>query len=359
MLTTLLTTLATIAPEANEAIQTTGTATWILIGIIGVIAVVVFYAVSSVFNMWLQALTSNAPVSLLPLFMMRFRKVPPHIIITARIIAKKAGIDLSSDRLEAHYLAGGHVMKVVNALVAANKAGIDLSFDRACAIDLAGRDVFAAVQTSVNPKVIDVPDAAGGRNTIDGIAGDGIQLKVKARVTVRTNLDRLVGGATEETIIARVGEGIVTTIGSSKDHMIVLENPDRISKTVLERGLDAGTAFSILSIDIADIDVGENIGARLRADRAEADKKVAQAEAERQRAMAVAREQEMVALVAENRAKVVLAEAEVPMAIAEAFRKGNLGIMDYYNLKNVQADTDMRQAIANPNQAKSANNSNA
>jgi uncharacterized protein YqfA (UPF0365 family) len=320
--------------------------------IIGIAILALLYSIGSVFSLWFQALTSNAPVGMVQLFMMRFRKVNPTVIVTARITAKKAGIDVPTDRLEAHYLAGGHVMRVVNAIIAANKASMPLTFDRSCAIDLAGRDVLAAVQTSVNPKVIDVPDSSAGRNTIDGIAGDGIQLKVKARVTVRTNLDRLVGGATEETIIARVGEGIVTTIGSAKSHMEVLENPDRISKTVLGRGLDSGTAFEILSIDIADIDVGENVGARLRTDKAEADKKVAQAEAERQRAMAVAREQEMIALVQENRAKVVLAEAEVPMAIAEAFRKGNLGVMDYYNLKNVQADTEMRHGIANPPAAK-------
>ena len=315
----------------------------------GAVAVLAFlFAVGSVFSLWFQALTSNAPVGLLQLFMMRFRKVNATVIVTARITAKKAGIDISSDKLEAHYMAGGHVMRVVSALIAAHKANIQLSFDRACAIDLAGRDVLDAVQTSVNPKVIDVPDGKQGRSTIDGIAGDGIQLKVKARVTVRTNIDSLVGGATEETIIARVGEGIVTTIGSSQSYLSVLENPDKISKTVLARGLDAGTAFSILSIDIADIDVGENVGARLRTDKAEADKKVAQAEAERQRAMAVAREQEMVALVQENRAKVVLAEAEIPLAMAEAFRKGSLGVMDYYSMKNVMADTDMRSSIAHP-----------
>jgi len=291
---------------------------------------------------------SKAPVDLMAIILMRFRKVNPTVIVTARITAKKAGIDIPTDELEAHYMAGGRIGRVVSALIAANKANIALSFDRACAIDLAGRDVLAAVQTSVNPKVIDVPSGEMARATIDGIAGDGIQLKVKARVTVRTALDRLVGGATEETIIARVGEGIVTTIGSSASHMMVLENPDRISKTVLARGLDAGTAFEILSIDIADIDVGENIGARLRTDKAEADKKVAQAEAEQQRARAVAEEQVQVAKVQENRAKVVLAEAEIPLAIAEAFRSGRLGIMDYYNLRNVQADTDMRNAIANP-----------
>lgn len=318
----------------------------------GIVILAVLYAVGSVFGLWFQALTSNAQVGLLQLFMMRFRKVNATIIVNARITAKKAGIDITSDKLEAHFMAGGHVMRVVSALIAAHKANIQLTFDRACAIDLAGRDVLDAVQTSVNPKVIDVPDGKQGRSTIDGIAGDGIQLKVKARVTVRTNIDSLVGGATEETIIARVGEGIVTTIGSSQSYLSVLENPDKISKTVLARGLDAGTAFSILSIDIADIDVGENVGARLRTDKAEADKKVAQAEAERQRAMAVAREQEMVALVQENRAKVVLAEAEIPLAMADAFRKGNLGIMDYYSMKNIQSDTEMRQSIAHPTQPK-------
>lgn len=321
------------------------------VGII-VLLSIFWWLIGSNFMLFFQSVASNATVSLASIIFMRIRKVNPVIIVTARITAKKAGIDISADKLEAHFLAGGHVVRVTNALIAANKAAIPLSFDRACAIDLAGRDVYEAVATSVNPKVIDVPAAGSGRSTIDGIAGDGIQLKVKARVTVRTALDRLVGGATEETIIARVGEGIVTTIGSAENHMMVLENPDRISKTVLGRGLDAGSAFEILSIDIADIDVGENIGARLRTDKAEADKKVAQAEAERQRAMAVAREQEMVALVQENRAKVVLAEAEIPLAIAEAFRKGQLGIMDYYNMRNVQADTEMRHSIANPTVAK-------
>ncbi len=321
--------------------------------LLGIGALVVFlsifwWLIGSNVMLWFQSVASNATVSLTSIIFMRVRKVNPQIIVTARITAKKAGIDIPADKLEAHYLAGGHVVRVTTALIAAHKAAIPLNFDRACAIDLAGRDVLDAVQTSVNPKVIDVPASNSGRNTIDGIAGDGIQLKVKARVTVRTNLERLVGGATEETIVARVGEGIVTTIGSSANHMVVLENPDRISKTVLGRGLDAGSAFEILSIDIADIDVGENIGARLRTDKAEADKKVAQAEAERQRAMAVAREQEMVALTQENRAKVVLAEAEIPLAMAEAFRKGQLGIMDYYNMKNVQADTEMRHSIANP-----------
>ena len=315
--------------------------------VIGVIVVLVVGGmVSSFFWLWWQSILSKAPVSLLQIIFMRFRKVPATVIVTARIIAKKAGIDLSADDLEAHYLAKGHVMRVVQALVSASKANIALSYDRACAIDLAGRDVKEAVDTSVNPKVIDVPSGTMSKSTIDGVAGDGIQLKVKARVTVRTNLDRLVGGATEETIVARVGEGIVTTIGSARSHMEVLENPDRISKVVLERSLDSGTAFEILSVDIADIDVGDNIGARLQIDQAEAEKKVAQAKAERQRAMAVAREQEMVALTQENRAKVVLAEAEIPQAMAEAFRNGNLGIMDYYKMKNILADTSMRDAIA-------------
>jgi len=295
--------------------------------------------------LWWQSILSNATVGLLQIIFMRFRKVNPAVIVTVRITAKKAGTDLSADQLEAHWLAGGNVARVVQALISASKANISLDYDRACAIDLAGRDVQEAVGTSVNPKVIDVPSGAMGRNTIDGIAGDGIQLKVKARVTVRTNLDRLVGGATEETIVARVGEGIVTTIGSAKNHMEVLENPDKISKMVLQRGLDSGTAFEILSIDIADIDVGDNIGARLKIDQAEADKKVAQAQAERQRALAVAREQEMVALVQENRAKVVLAEAEVPKALADALRAGNIGVMDYYQMQNILADTRMRSSI--------------
>jgi uncharacterized protein YqfA (UPF0365 family) len=314
--------------------------------IIGIILLVIIAIIWSAFWLWWQSILSNAPVSLLQIIFMRFRKVNPSTIVTARITAKKAGIDLNSDQLEAHYLAGGDVVRVIQALISANKASIALSYDRACAIDLAGRHVKEAVHTSVNPKVIDVPSGAMARGTIDAIAGDGIQLKVKARVTVRTNIDRLVGGATEETIVARVGEGIVTTIGSAKSHMMVLENPDRISKTVLQRGLDAGTAFEILSIDIADIDVGENIGARLRIDQAEADKQVAQAQAERQRALAVAREQEMRALVEENRAKVVLAEAEVPKAMADAFRSGRLGVMDYYQMQNILADTRMRAAIA-------------
>jgi uncharacterized protein YqfA (UPF0365 family) len=276
---------------------------------------------------------------------MWLRHVNPGIIVDSRIMLSKAGIEIDSDMLETHFLARGDVIKVSRALVAANKANIPLPFQRAAAIDLAGRDVLEAVRTSVNPKVIDCPDAAKGKHTIDAVAKDGIQLQVKTRVTVRANIERLVGGATEETIIARVGEGIVTTIGSSESYKVVLENPDTISKRVLEKGLDAGTAFEILSIDIADIDVGVNVGAKLQADQAEADKRRFQAEAEKRRAAAQAREQEMLALVQENRAKVVLAEAEIPLAIAEAFRNGHLGVMDYYRLKNIQADTDMRTAI--------------
>ena len=318
--------------------------------IIGIIVLAILSLIWNAFWLWWQSVLSNATVGLFQIIFMRFRKVNPTSVVTNRITAKKAGIDLSADELEAHYLAGGDVSRVVQSLISAHKADIVLSYDRACAIDLAGRDVKEAVDTSVNPKVIDVPSGEMGRATIDGIAGDGIQLKVKARVTVRTNLDRLVGGATEEPIVARVGEGIVTTIGSSDSHMSVLENPDRISKVVLERGLDSGTAFEILSIDIADIDVGDNVGARLKIDQAEAEKKVAQAQAERQRALAVAREQEMTALVEENRAKVVLAEAQVPKAIASAFDAGNLGVMDFVKYRNMEADTSMRSAIAGPDE---------
>ncbi|MDR1287943.1 MAG: flotillin-like protein FloA [Treponema sp.] len=297
------------------------------------------------FGLWFRALLSGAYVGMGKLIGMWLRHVNPGIIVDSRIMLSKAGIEVASDMLETHFLARGDVMKVSRALVAANKANIELPFQRAAAIDLAGRDVLDAVKTSVNPKVIDCPDASKGKHTIDAVAKDGIQLQVKARVTVRANIERLVGGATEETIIARVGEGIVTTIGSSESYKTVLENPDTISKRVLEKGLDAGTAFEILSIDIADIDVGANVGAKLQADQAEADKRRFQAEAEKRRAAAQAREQEMIALVQENRAKVVLAEAEIPLAISEAFRKGNLGIMDYYRMKNIQADTDMRSSI--------------
>jgi len=311
-----------------------------------VFLIVVFAVVISFFRLWLRAFLSGASVSMMGLVGMSLRKVNPSVIVDSRIMAVKAGLNISTNELETHYLAGGNVVRVVQALIAANKANIPLSFQKATAIDLAGRDVLDAVQTSVRPKVIDCPNPASGPSTVAAVAMDGIQLKAKARVTVRTNINTLVGGATEETIIARVGEGIVTTIGSSESHKRVLENPDTISKTVLARGLDAGTAFEILSIDIADVDVGENIGAQLQIMQAEADKQIAQARAEERRAMARAREQEMQALVVEMRSRVVQAEAEIPKAMADAFRTGNFGIMDYYRMKNVMADTDMRSSIA-------------
>ncbi|MDR2768006.1 MAG: flotillin-like protein FloA [Treponema sp.] len=314
----------------------------VIIAIIGIGFLMLFFRF---FGLWFRALLSGAHVGLGRLIGMWLRHVKEGVIVDSRIMLSKAGIEVSSDLLETHFLARGDVMKVSRALVAANKANIPLPFQRAAAIDLAGRDVLDAVRTSVNPKVIDCPDTSKGKTTIDAVAKDGIQLQVKARVTVRANIERLVGGATEETIIARVGEGIVTTIGSSESYKSVLENPDTISRTVLSKGLDAGTAFEILSIDIADIDVGANIGAKLQADQAEADKRRFQAEAEKRRAAAQAQEQEMLALVQENRAKVVLAEAQIPLAISEAFKNGHLGVMDYYRLKNVQADTDMRSSI--------------
>lgn len=314
--------------------------------IIGVIALVFLAFFLKFFGLWFRALLSGAPIKLGRLVGMWIRRVRSGVIVDSRIMLTKAGMQIDSDLLETHYLAGGDVLRVSKALVAASKAGIDLSFAKAAAIDLAGRDVLDAVKTSVNPKVIDCPNPEKGRRTIDAVAKDGIQLKARTRVTVRANIERLVGGATEETIIARVGEGIVTTIGSAGSYKDVLENPDQISKRVLEKGLDAGTAFEILSIDIADVDVGENVGAKLQADQAEADKRRFQAVAEQRRAAAKAREQEMSALVVENRSKVVLAEAEIPKAIAEAFREGNLGIMDYYRLRNIQADTQMRQSIS-------------
>ncbi len=316
---------------------------FVLAGILGMALMVLFI---KFFGLWFRALLSGAPVGLGNLVGMWIRRVKPSQIVDSRIMLTKAGIDIDTNQLETHFLAGGDVIKVAKAIIAANKANIPLTFQRAAAIDLAGRDVLDAVRTSVNPKVIDCPDPLKGKLTIDAVAKDGIQLKAKTRVTVRANIERLVGGATEETIIARVGEGIVTTIGSSQTYKGVLENPDLISKRVLEKGLDAGTAFEILSIDIADVDVGDNVGAKLQADQAEADRRRFQAEAEKRRAIARAREQEMVALVQENRAKVVLAEAEVPKAMAEAFRKGHLGIMDYYRMRNIQADTDMRQSIS-------------
>ena len=302
-----------------------------------VLLMVFFYLVPV--SQWIQCILNGVRISLLQLVAMRLRKVPPSIIVNAMINSKKAGLNLSSDLLEAHYLAGGHVQRVVNALISADKANIPLDFKAATAIDLAGRDVFEAVQMSVNPKVIDTPNVAA-------VAKNGIQLIVKARVTVRANINQLVGGAGEETVLARVGEGIVTSIGSAESHAFVLENPDSISKVVLSKGLDAGTAFEILSIDIADIDVGKNIGAELQMDQANADKNIAQAKAEERRSMAVAAEQEMKAEAQKMRAKVIEAEAEVPLAMAEAFRNGNLGIMDYYKMKNIQAYTDMRESIS-------------
>jgi len=316
----------------------------------GLIFLVLFFVFAQFINVYIQALFSGAKITMFELVGMRLRKVDLRTIVVNRIRAKKANLDISTNQLETHYLSGGNVSKVISALIAAQGAKIKLDWDMARAIDLAGRDIFEAVQTSVNPKVIDCPAQGGPRSTIDAVAQDGIQLKATARVTVRTNLARLVGGATEETIIARVGEGIVTTIGSAKTHKAVLENPDNISKTVMAKGLDAGSAFEILSIDIADIDVGENIGAQLQAAQAEADKKRFQAEAEKRRAMAMAQAEENKAKIEENKALVVLAEAEIPRAIADAFRQGNLGVVDFYKLKNVQADTLMRNSIAGSGQ---------
>ena len=323
----------------------------LVIGIALVIfVVIVFFFVVSYIGIWFRAWLSKAPVPISNMVAMRFRRVPVGLIVDQRITAMKAGIDISPDLLEAHYLAGGNVNNVVLSLIAADKAGIPLDFNRACAIDLAtkgtGKTVLEAVYTSINPKVIDCPSATSGRTAIDGVAKDGIRVKVKARVTVRTHLDQFVGGATEETIVARVGEGIVSSIGTADTYKDVLEQPDRISKTVLAKGLDSGTAFEILSIDIADLDIGENIGAHLQADQADADKRVAQAKAEVRRAAAVALEQEMSARTQEMRAKVVEAEAQVPLAMADAFRQGNLGVMDYLRMKNIQADTSMRGSIA-------------
>ena len=309
-----------------------------IVGLLSFIAIwIIFYFIPV--GLWFSALVSGVKINLLQLFLMRWRRVPPAVIVSSMIEGTKAGLQLDPNELEAHYLAGGNVTNVVHALVSAQKANINLNFQMATAIDLAGRDVFEAVQMSVNPKVINTPPVAA-------VAKDGIQLIAKARVTVRANIKQLVGGAGEETVLARVGEGIVSSIGSAVSHKVVLENPDSISRVVLEKGLDAGTAFEILSIDIADIDVGKNIGAQLQMDQADADKNIAQAKAEERRAMAVALEQENLAKAQEARAKVILAEAEVPLAMAEAFRNGNLGIMDYYKMKNIMADTQMRDAIS-------------
>ena len=309
----------------------------IFVALIIIVVAVVFSFIP--LGLWISALAARVPVGIFALIGMRLRRVVPAKIVNPLIKATKAGLDLNVNKLEGHFLAGGNVDRVVNALIAAQRAEIPLQFERAAAIDLAGRDVLQAVQMSVNPKVIETPVVAA-------VAKDGIEVKARAKVTVRANIDRLVGGAGEETIIARVGEGIVTTIGSSDNHKVVLENPDRISNTVLNKGLDSGTAYEILSIDVADVDVGKNIGAQLQTDQAEADKRIAQAKAEERRAMAVAKEQEMIAAVQEMRAKVTEAEAEVPKAMAQALREGNLGVMDYYQMKNVMADTDMRSNIS-------------
>lgn len=313
----------------------------LIIAVVGGIILLFVFLYFVPVNLWITARFSAVKVGLLELVFMRIRKVPPRIVVDAMITATKAGLEVTTTDLETHYLAGGNVPSVIKALISADKANITLGFQQATAIDLAGRDVFEAVQISVNPKVITTPKVAA-------VAADGIQLIAVARVTVRANIQQLVGGAGEDTILARVGEGIVTSIGSAGTHKEVLENPDKISKLVLQRGLDAGTAFEILSIDIADVDVGANIGAQLQTDQAQADLKVAEAKAEERRAMAVAEEQEMKAKSQEARAKVIEAEAEIPLAVAEAFRSGNLGVMDYYKLENIQADTDMRESIAKP-----------
>jgi uncharacterized protein YqfA (UPF0365 family) len=324
--------------------------------IVGIIALVVGTIVISLIGAYVKALFNGASVSMSKLIALKLASIPYGLIVDARITAVRAGIPIDIDQIASHFQAGGNVVPTVQAIIAAKKAGIELNWDRACAIDLAtkgsGKSVVEAVRTSVDPKVIDCPNPEGGRPTIDGVAKDGIQVKVKARVTVRTNLDRFVGGAKENTIIARVGEGIVTTIGSAETYKVVLESPDSISKTVLARGLDAGTAFEILSIDIADVDVGVNVGAALQVAQAEANKNMAQAQAEIRRAAAVALEQEMRARVQEMQAKVVEAQAQVPLAMAEAFRSGHLGVMDYYRMQNIQADTEMRGAIAQPESGK-------
>ncbi len=320
--------------------------------LVGIVLLVVVAVIFSLIGAWVKALFNGAAVPMSKLVALKLASIPYGLVVDARITAVRAGIDVSADQIASHFQAGGNVVPTVQALIAAQKAGINLPWDRACAIDLAtkgsGKSVVEAVRTSVDPKVIDCPNPDSGRTTIDGVAKDGIQVKVKARVTVRTHLDRFVGGAKEETIIARVGEGIVTTIGSSETYKAVLESPDSISKTVLKRGLDVGSAFEILSIDIADVDVGENVGAKLQEAQAQANKSIAQAQAEIRRAAAVALEQEMKAKVQEMQAKVVEAQAQVPMAMAEAFRNGRLGVMDYYKMENIQSDTSMRSSIANP-----------
>jgi len=341
-----------------QMILAEGTETWVVIvvGALLLFLLIVVIFMLKFFNLWLQAYLTKADVGMFQIIGMWFRKVNPAVIVRGKVMAVQAGLSINTRELEAHYLAGGHVPRVVSALIASNRADLDLDFKTATGIDLAGRNILEAVQMCVYPRVIDAPDPRKGKDTLDAVAKDGIQLRAKARVTVRTDLHRLVGGATEDTVIARVGEGLVSAIGSAESHKAVLENPDVISKAVLSKGLDAQTAFEIVSIDIADVDVGVNIGAQLQTAQAEADLKVAKAKAEERRAMAVAREQEMAAEVTENRAKVVLAEAEVPRAIAEAFRAGNLGVMDYYQLRNIQADTDMRQGLGSEGGAEPTEN---
>lgn len=336
---------ALIVPLAEVGVEF-----YFLFIILGIVALILLSILGKFISLWFQAYVSGTPIPLFNIIGMSLRRIPPQVIVNARINSFKAGLkDITVSDLETHYLAGGHVPDVVSAMIAADKANIPLDWRRATAIDLAGRDLRDAVQTSVNPKVIDCPSHGG---YITGVAKDGIQINVRARVTVRTNIAQLVGGATEETIIARVGEGIVSAIGGSETHLQVLESPQRISKLVLEKGLDSSTAFLILSIDIVEMNLGENIGAKLRADKAESDKRIAQAEAEKRRAMAVAMEQENMAKVKDMEAKLIEAQAAVPMAMAEAFRKGNMGIMDYQKIQNIQADTDMRQSLAKPENEK-------
>jgi uncharacterized protein YqfA (UPF0365 family) len=338
------------AKAAENVWQYLGVGMALILCVVVLILLVIFF---SFLRLWVQCLLTGAQISILDLVGMKLRNVDYAMIVRQKIALVQAQVKIATRDLEAHYLSRGNVPKTATAVIAAHKAGMDLPWRTAAAIDLAGRDILDAVKTSVNPKVIDCPDPGKGRLTLDGVCRNGIQLRAKARVTVRTKLDRLVGGATEETIIARVGEGIVKAIGSAEHHTDVLANPNLISQAVLKNSLDSQTAFEIVSVDVADVDVGENIGAKLKADQAAADLRVAQAEAERRRAAAVAREQEMRAVVEENRAKVVQAEAEVPMAIAQAFRTGRLGIMDYYNLRNLQSDTEMRSAIAGGNTGRS------
>lgn len=330
--------------------MTSGIELYILLVILGIVGIIILSILGKFISLWFQAFVSGTPISLINIIGMSLRKIPPRVIVNARIVSFKAGLkNITVSDLETHYLAGGHVTEVVQALIAADKANIPLDWKRATAIDLAGRDLREAVQTSVYPKVIDCPSHGG---YITGVAKDGIQINVRARVTVRTNISQLVGGATEETIIARVGEGIVSAIGGSETHLHVLESPQRISKLVLEKGLDSSTAFLILSIDIVEMNLGENIGARLRADKAESDKRIAQAKAEERRAMAVAMEQENMAKVKDMESELIKAQAQVPAALAEAFRKGQLGVMDYMRYENIASDTAMRKSIAKPENEK-------